>query len=79
MYVCTYTVAQFCVNHWREDIPVMCQQFWGGIQATISHPSKFWGGDHPSVSLGNCAYVHIYKYIYKYIYIYIYMFVCMHA
>ena len=55
-------VAQFCVNNWggggggggrhSGKVPTILR----GIQTTIFHPSKF-GGDHPPLSPGNCAYV----------------------
>ena len=78
MYVCIYTVAQFCVNNWGDDIPARYQQFWGGYKLLHSTLLSL-GGPSPFPS-GNCASVHIYIYIYIYsIYIYIYtcLYVCM--
>ena len=53
VYVCMcihrHTVAQFCVNNeggggrHSGEVPTIL----GGIQATISHPSKFGGGPSP--------------------------------
>ena len=54
-------------NQWRYSALIIggrhsgrCRQFFfgGGIQATISHPSKFGGGTIPPCPppLGNCAY-----------------------
>ena len=62
MYVCVYTDTQ-----WRNLALIMkggggrhsgeVPTILGGIQATISHPSKFGGGTIPPVPPpGNCAY-----------------------
>ena len=79
MYVCTHTVAQFCVNNWGDDIPARRQQFWGGYKLLYSTLLSL--GDHllfPQRIAPLYIYIHVCIYIHIYIYIYIY-FVCIYV